>query len=311
MKVFAAVAGCFLLCASASFAQINIQGEDGSTVTIGPGGINVNGRGPGSRANVRLGPGGIQIDSSDGYKRSKVNLGTGLNVQTNKGRTTKTVTTTTRRVGSTTVKSTSVNTATRSFASSGPSAEQQVTMIEMKIYGQSYNGKPLMTRVEKLEIDNLGQKGSGPLKTRISILAKELGVTITGASTTIVNSGHSTVSITSPAPETTTVNIRESITRRGDTSAEAHLSDMVLNDNNQTIKGYCNGNAIVVNGNNCQLQLTGKLSLVTINGNHNRIRSDKIDMVVANGDNNTVTWSHLHAAPAITNNGADNAIHAQ
>ncbi len=136
MKVFGAVAACFLLCTTASFAQINIQGDDGSTVTIGPGGININGRGPGSKANVKLGPGGIQIDSDNGYKRSKVNLGPGLNVQTNRARTTKTVTTTTKRVGGTIVKSTTVNTATRNIKPSGPSAAEQITIIETKIYGQ-------------------------------------------------------------------------------------------------------------------------------------------------------------------------------
>src|SRR5262245_31863143 len=106
MKVFAAVAGCFLLCASASFAQINIQGEDGSTVTIGPGGINVNGRGPGSRANVKLGPGGIQIDSTDGYRRSKVNLGTGSTVIKSSSGTSRSGGTVTSKRVSSTIKTT-------------------------------------------------------------------------------------------------------------------------------------------------------------------------------------------------------------
>ncbi len=307
MKVFAAVAGCFLLCASASFAQINIQGEDGSTVTIGPNGINVNGRGPGSRANVKLGPGGIQIDSTDGYRRSKVNLGTGKTVINSSGGTT--------RIGSTkkttTVKTTTTNTAVRNLTGLGASAEEQVTLIEMKVYGKNSKGTPLIARVEKLEIENLGQKGNGPLKTRINILAKELGVTITGASTTIVNSGNQRVEITSQTPEAMTVNLKEGAPTHTTIAAGPSLTDMVVNENDQTIKGHCNGNSIVLNGNNCNLQLSGKLGIVTINGNHNRVKSDKIGVVVANGNENSVVWSHSQGAPMVTNNGKDNAIHAQ
>lgn len=313
MKVFAAVAFSFLLCATASFAQINIQGEDGSTVTIGPGGININGRGPGSKANVKLGPGGIQIDSNDGYKRSKVNLGPALNVQTNRARTTKTVTTTTKRTGGTVVKSTTVNTATRNIKPSSPSAAEQITIIETKIYGQSYSGKPLIARVEKLEIDNLGQKGSGPLTVRISTLAKQLGVTVSGASTTIVNSGTSTVEIHSPGSQAMTVNVKERQMPRI-TSVDPYpvLEDMmVINEDNQNIVGTCKGNSIVLNGNNCNLKLSGKLGLVTINGNNNRIKSDQIGIVVANGSFNNVTWSRTQGAPVITNNGKDNSMHAQ
>jgi hypothetical protein len=311
MKVFGAVAACFLLSTTTCLAQINIQGEDGSTVTIGPGGININGRGPGSKANVKLGPGGIQIDSNDGYRRSKVNLGPGMNVQTNRARTTKTVTTTTKRVGGTIVKSTTVNTAARNIKPSGPSAEEQVTIIETKIYGQSHAGRPLIARVEKLEIDNLGQKGSGPLTVRINALAKQLGVTLTGTSTTIVNSGNSTVEINSPAPEAMTINVREGIAPHNSIAIGPELSNMVINESNQTIKGHCNGNSIVLNGNNCLLQLSGKLGLVTINGNNNRITSESIGLVVANGNSNNVTWSHPHGAPQISNNGKDNAMHAQ
>ncbi len=312
MRVFGAVAACFLLFSSASLAQINVQGEDGSTVSIGPGGITINGNGSGSRSNVRLGPGGIQIDSDNGYKRSKVNLGSGSSVRTNRARTTKTVTTTTKRVGSSIVKSTTVNTATRNIKPAGLSAQEQVTIIETKIYGQAYSGKPLIARVEKLEIDNLGQKGNGPLTVRINTLAKQLGVTITSTSTTVVSSGNSTVEIHTPGSEAMTVNVKERQMPRI-TSVDPYpvLADMVINDDNQSIVGTCNGNSIVLNGNNCNLKLTGKLALVTINGNNNRIKSDQISIVVANGDFNNVIWSRTQGAPMITNNGRDNSMHAQ
>lgn len=314
MRVFGAVAACFLLFSSASLAQINVQGEDGSSVSIGPGGITINGNGTGSRSNVRLGPGGIQIDSDNGYKRSKVNLGPGLNVRTNRAKTTKTVTTTTKRVGGSVVKSTTVNTATRNIKPSGPSAQEQVTIIETKIYGQAYSGKPLIARVEKLEIDNLGQKGSGPLTVRINALAKQLGVTITGTSTTVVNSGSSIVEIHSPGFEPRTVNVggrQMQMPRITSIDPYPVLVDMVINDDNQNIVGTCKGNSIVLNGSNCKLRLSGKLALVTINGNNNRIESDQIGIVIANGDYNNVTWSRTQGAPMITNNGKDNAMHAQ
>lgn len=89
------------------------------------------------------------------------------------------------------------------------------------------------------------------------------------------------------------------------------LTDMVINENNQVIKGNCNGNAIIVNGNNCELQLSGKLGLVTINGNRNRVQSEQIGLVIANGNSNNVTWSHPQGAPLVTNNGRDNLMHGQ
>lgn len=315
MKAFGAVAALFLLCTSACFAQINIQGEDGSTVTIGPGGININGRGTGNRANVKMGPGGIQIDSNDGYKRSRVNLGQGMTVQTSKAGNTKVIRTVTKRGPTTSVKTSTYNTGTRTYVApviAGPTAEEQVTIIEMKIYGKNSAGKPLMARVEKLEIDNLGQKGNGPLKSRINVLAKELGVNITGASTTIINSGNSAIEITSPnARAMTSVEVRNLAPSVSPLANGPALTDMVVNENNQIIKGHCDGNSIVLNGNNCQLQLSGKVGIVTINGNHNRIKSDKLGIVVANGNNNSVTWTHTQGAPLVTNNGRDNAIHQQ
>lgn len=197
MKVFGAIAALFLLSTTASFAQINIQGEDGSTVTIGPSGININGRTTGKRANVMLGPGGIQIDSNNGYKRARVNLGQGATVRT------------------------------------------------------------------------------------------------TQKSKVVTTKGHEYATTTTAVP------------------VGPALADMVVNENNQLIKGHCDGNSIVLNGNNCQLQLSGKVGLVTINGNNNRIKSDKFEIVVANGNSNSVVWTHSQGAPMVTNNGRDNAIHQQ
>ncbi len=307
MRVFAAVAACLLLCAPAGMAQINVQGEDGSTVSIGPNGISINGTNTGSRANVKLGPGGIQIDSANGGNRSRVNLGAG-SYSTGGG--TSRITRTTRHVTPTLVKTT---TTSKTVQPSGSSATEQVRLIELKIYGQSFPNKPLMARIEKLEVDNLGQKGSGPLKTRINILAKELGVTLTETSTTVVNSQNSTVEVTTHSPEAANIRVKEvAPSHASSTTVMGNvLSDLVVNESNQIIKGHCNGNVIVLNGNNCQLQLSGKLGEITINGNHNHIKSEKIAVVVANGNSNSVTWAHPQGAPMIQDNGKDNAMHSQ
>lgn len=303
MKAIGAVAALFLFCASASFAQISVQGEDGSTVTIGPGGININGHGSG-KSNVRMGPGGIQIDSTNGGNRSRVNLGPGINVQTNRGGGTR-ITSTTKRTSTNTVKTTTVT-------QSADSVGQQVSIIEMKIYGKTFAAMPLLARIEKLEVDNLGRKGSGPLKARISALAKELGVnlaTTTTTSTTIVSPASSSIRINSGKPEVATVNVGE-VAPRGSTVGSV-LKDMVINENNQLIKGHCNGNDIVLNGNNCQLHLTGKLGSIIINGNENAVRSERIEEIIANGNKNTVTWSSGREMPEIVNNGTGNNLHQQ
>lgn len=304
MKAFGAVAALFLFCTTASFAQISVQGEDGSTITIGPGGINMNDRSSGSKSHVRMGAGGIQIDSANGGNRSRVNLGPGINVQTNRGVGTQ-VTTTTKRGGTNTVKTTTVS-------QTAGGAGQQVSLIEMKIYGKTFPAMPLMARVEKLEVDNLGKKGAGPLKTRISILAKELGVNLasntTTTSTTIVNPGN-TIHINSGRPEGASVSVNDGASRGSIVANE--LNDLVINENNQIIKGHCNGNDIVINGNHCQLHLSGKLGSVTINGNHNIVKSERIEEVVTNGNFNAVSWARGQATPDIANNGKDNVIHQQ
>lgn len=305
MKAIGAVAAVFLLCTSASFAQISVQGEDGSTITIGPGGININDHGSGGKSNVRMGPGGIQIDSANGSNRSRVNLGPGINVQTNRSAGTR-ITSTTKRTGTNTVKTTTVT-------QSGTGAGQQVALIEMKIYGKTFPAIPLMARVEKLEVDNLGKKGNGPLKARINVLAKELGVnlatTATTTSTTVVNPAKSTIHVTSGTPESVTVNISEGASRGSIVAKE--LNDLIVNENNQIIKGHCNGNDIVINGNHCQLHLSGILGSIIVNGNHNIVNSERIQEVVTNGNSNTITWARGHATPEIANNGKDNAIHQQ
>jgi len=287
MKVFAAVAVGLCLCTSAGLAQISVQGEDGSTVTIGPGGINVNDPSSGSRSKINMGPGGIQIDSANGRNQSRVNLnsGSGITVKTNK------------------------SSAVTSVTKNAGGAEQQVSIIERKIYGKTFSGTPLMARVEKLEVDNLGKKGSGPLKARITILARELGVNLASSSTTVINHNNSSTVTTSTGKESARVTINEGAARGSITAKE--LKDLVINDNHQIIKGHCNGNDIVLNGNHCQLHLSGKLGSITINGNHNIISSERIVEVVANGNSNTVTWSNRRETPDIQNNGSDNTMKPQ
>lgn len=77
MKGFAAIAIGLCLSTSAALAQISVQSQDGSTVTIGPGGINVNDRNSGSRSKIKMNQGGIQIDSANGANGSRVIINTG------------------------------------------------------------------------------------------------------------------------------------------------------------------------------------------------------------------------------------------
>lgn len=228
MKVFAAVAAGFILCASSALAQISVQTDDGRQVTIGQNGITINGVHTGGRANVRLGYGGIQIDSDNGLRRTKVKIGHGQNVQIKKTTTKKTV-----------------------------STKLHIPMTQTTQAPVAY------------------------VKESVSLQPAQVSYQAPSAS-------YEVAAVAGP-----------------------QLTDMVVNENNQVIRGNCNGNAIIVNGNNCQLQLSGKLGLVTINGNRNRVQSEQIGLVIANGNSNNVTWSHPQGAPLVTNNGRDNSMHGQ
>jgi hypothetical protein len=208
MKVFAALAACFILCGSAALAQISVRTDDGRQVTIGQNGITINSVNAIRRAKVKLGYGGIQVESKKPLRHSQVK----------------------------------VKTSQKAHSSMTQTAQAPVAYVKESV---SYQ----------------------PTANSYQVAA---------------------VAVAGP-----------------------QLTDMVINENNQVIKGNCNGNAIIVNGNNCELQLSGKLGLVTINGNRNRVQSEQIGLVIANGNSNNVTWSHPQGAPLVTNNGRDNSMHAQ
>lgn len=106
-----------------------------------------------------------------------------------------------------------------------------------------------------------------------------------------------------------------SITQSGEVRTRTHgdtsgLGDIVLNDNNARVKGFCNSNSIVVNANNCQFMLTGTCAIMTINGNNNHINAENIGVLNANGNGNSVTWAHGSKAK-VFNSGNNNNLHSR
>ncbi len=189
----------FLFC-PAAFSQINVQTEDGNTVTIGPDGINVQSK----DTNLNIGPGGIH--GVAGGQKTRINMGSGV-----AGQQTKTTSSVRNKTKSSTARvntnaaSSSVsktNTASQQVKLSGAaSLQDRVSQLEIAASGKTSAGS-LLARVEKLELDNLGKKGAGSLKERIDALAISLGVsqksgssvsrtTVNTASTSSHTSAHS------------------------------------------------------------------------------------------------------------------------
>ena len=54
--------------------------------------------------------------------------------------------------------------------------EDQLESMEKKVYGKTYRGKPIMKRLEKLEVDTSGKKRTGSIKKRIDRLMETYGL---------------------------------------------------------------------------------------------------------------------------------------
>lgn len=314
MRIFAVLLLVFLLSAQMSQAQLSVQ-TDQADVTIGPNGIRVNSKDTGSQANILIGPSGVNVDSSKGSTRSSVHVGSGITVKRGGHSLTGSVRSTSKRTSATIVKAGTAGKMSRSSQTSAstPNASDQISLIETEVYGEQYAGKPLLARVERLEVDHFGQKSTGSLKARINVLAKELGVSLTGVASSSSGSHTTTVSVQSSASSTpaTAVTIKQSGSNAQSVAAGPTIGDMVINDDGQIIRGHCNGNSIVLNGDNCQLVLSGTLDSLIVNGNHSRITVDRIVSLVTNGNANSVIWSRPANAPSIVNNGSGNVLQAK
>lgn len=260
-------------------AQINIE-SDGNSINLGPGGITIQKKGRGGDS-VRLSPGSITID---GGSRSTTSVRSSRTspVKGSEKRTTKTVVTKTGGSGKGSVtKTTTVVTE---------SLEQQVSLIELAVNGKKTAGVPLLARVEKLEIDNLGGRQNGTLKDRVVVLARTIGVNLSAGA-----SSSSTVSAT-----TTTVTTGGDIMPGGSMNvslgADGNMSvgeNIVLASSNENRTYNCNNNFVTVNASNCNIRLKGVCSGLIVNGSNNSFECDSLKDAALNGSSNSLRAGRL------------------
>jgi hypothetical protein len=311
-----------LLSSSACPAQINVQTEDGNSVTIGPDGINI--QSPSKGTNLNISPSGITGVTGKPSKATRLNIKSPS--------------------GSTVSRSSSIH-AGSAVRSSGQthsatwldegSLALQVEKIELSVTGKTEKNLPLVARVEKLEIDNLGAKGSGPLKERIQTLASTLGVTLkTQTQTQTQNQSHSSAAAGSTtgiqisgssvgaSPSVTDINISpDSVTLNARSNGSANLTQaqvsvsglgagpnaVVINSNYKEASYSLNGGGIVINANNCRVKLAGHCGKLAVNGNHNQVACENVSSIVVTGNSNTISWAG-GLKPAVVDTGNSNTL---
>ncbi len=283
-------------------AQLNVQTEDGDRVTIGPGGISVQKSGAGG-SNVNITPfGGVSVQQKQTGKSVDVST-SGINVRNRA----KIRTNSTNRTSVTSKAKSQKTTVTTEI-----SLEQQVTSIEIQVYGKK-SGGPLLARIEKLEIDNIGKKSTGSLKQRVSALYKAVGMTeptvaSTSTSTTQINVTGATPSV---SVTRTGSNANAEVTIGGPLLNLSSLTSgggIVISSSGQTGTVRCNGEHAIINASNCRLRFQGNLSTLTINGSLNQLALDGVTLITNNGSNNNVTWSTASGAPTVVDNGSNNSL---
>ncbi len=321
MKVQVLLPVAFLLSAQLCLAQLSVQ-SDQANVTIGPDGIHVETKDTAGGASVHIGgssvsprvgatrvnAGGaahVEIDSLSGARRS-------VHIKSVQG------SSISKRATGKLLRSTSTASKASTSHRVGAGAENVadlVGQVELRVYGQSYQSLPLVARIEKLETDNLGRKGSGPLKARILTVASELGIELrpvsmaVGSRASAVAASGTSVSIQSNSAGAPGQSISISGGGTGGCVSVQDLdSSLVMNEDGAHITGRCNGGTVVVNANDCQLDLKGTCGSLTVNGNNNRIRSDRLGSVVTNGDGNRIFWARTSRTPGIVNNGSGNSL---
>lgn len=278
-------------------AQIDVQSEDGNRVTIGPGGISIQKAGAGPGKTVNISPlGGISVQK--GGNESVDISTTGINVRTTtkgKVRATGARTSVTKRSSST--KKTTVTAEVP--------LEEQVTSIEIQVYGKKTQGAPLLARIEKLEIDNAGQKGTGTLKARVAALMR-----IVGINQPPVASGGASVTQQSTLTVSGTPSV--SITGSGDggflSIATTGGSGYIINDSGMNGTIRCRGENAVINASGCKLRFQGNLDRLIINGSHNELVCDGVSKISVNGSSNAVSWNTSLGSPMVSNNGSNNNL---
>lgn len=263
MRATTAVFLATLFFALPANAQFSVDNGNGETVTIGPNGINVHSTN--ERSNVSIGRDGIRVNS----KNRNINRSS-TTVRSNRPGVSKTVVTTTN----------------------GMSLADKLLVVENAAYGQSYPNKPLLVRLDELEVKVVGHTTLGSSGARLDALAKALGVSFGNSNT----NNH-----VSTSTSTTTV--------RGTTNGTVSGDNVVVmngDDVNQTVN-MSNG-SLVINSNNCHLKLNGACDKLVINGNNNWVDGDRVAFVQSNGNDNHVTWRGK--APFVNDQGNRNQLTA-
>lgn len=87
--------------------------------------------------------------------------------------------------------------------------------------------------------------------------------------------------------------------------------DLVIQENGQTIEHTCGADQLViVNGNDNTVSLHGACKDLHVNGDRNRIATDTVQSIVANGDSNQIQWRTTPRGknPKVSSNGNKNSI---
>jgi hypothetical protein len=280
--------------APACLAQLQVQNGNGETVTIGPNGINVQSP-TGGATNLNITPNGI---SGVAGGNTHVNISPGG------------VGTVTTRRASTVRTTTSTGSGRAAVRAGGFSLADQVTQLEIAASGKANPNMALAARVEKLEMDNLGKKGTGSLKERIKALALGLGVPArvsAGGTPGKIFEYDDNVSKDGGGVSTTHVTAQGSganihVTTSG---SGGRTDNIVVDSNNENVSYSLNGGSVVLDGNSCNVRLTGSCERLVVNGNSNKITADSITQVVLNGSGNSVNWLST-SNPQVVNNGSSN-----
>jgi hypothetical protein len=118
------------------------------------------------------------------------------------------------------------------------------------------------------------------------------------------------VTLVNGEPGTLVVNTRGEERRRGGYNPRSN-GDRVVDSNRVTQVYALNGNAFVLNGEHCNITLTGSASEVRINGSHNKIRIEgSARAIVVTGGDNFIRYRRgpYAPSPAVTNSGPANDI---
>ncbi len=254
--------------AQASQAQFNIQTDEG-TVTIGGDGINVRHGGE----TVKINSGGISVRKPH----------QAVNVRSSK-------------------KNGTVSTRVRTNSVSGLSLPQRVAKLEKQAYGKENQSIPLITRVEKLELDTIGAVGTGSISLRVSKLANILDTSESTDKTVVVKSVH--VSEERPSIE---VNGPRTAVKMDAIGVGA---DIVLDNSNFDGTVACNGGNVVLNASSCNIKFTGPINALILNGSGNDITCDTVRHVQVNGSANDVKWIRT-SNPSVANAGSANTLRSR